>query len=210
MWGSCSTAAALAWRVCFSSLWHIPQRRWVNNIYSSIPIKHLKKLLSFQTGAMFALTCGVAFSGFAISGYNVNHLDIAPRYASILMGLSNGIGTLAGIIVPYALDGLIQANVSASKSFSKITFLNFYKLILAHRLLDHRLHFGRLCSSDWLHFLRNLCFRRAAAMGRATTGGAAGVGTTSGSHYQLRSQPGGHGRQLHEGDFICEWKSQKV
>ncbi|KAI8125668.1 Vesicular glutamate transporter 1 [Lucilia cuprina] len=60
------------------------------------------------TGAMFALTCGVAFSGFAISGYNVNHLDIAPRYASILMGLSNGIGTLAGIIVPYALDGLIQ------------------------------------------------------------------------------------------------------
>ncbi|XP_017859734.1 PREDICTED: vesicular glutamate transporter 1 [Drosophila arizonae] len=62
------------------------------------------------TGAMFALTCGVAFSGFAISGYNVNHLDIAPRYASILMGLSNGIGTLAGIIVPYALDGLIQRN----------------------------------------------------------------------------------------------------
>ncbi|XP_030238353.1 probable vesicular glutamate transporter eat-4 [Drosophila navojoa] len=59
---------------------------------------------------MFALTCGVAFSGFAISGYNVNHLDIAPRYASILMGLSNGIGTLAGIIVPYALDGLIQRN----------------------------------------------------------------------------------------------------
>ncbi|KAH8377977.1 hypothetical protein KR093_008224 [Drosophila rubida] len=67
---------------------------------------------STATGAMFALTCGVAFSGFAISGYNVNHLDIAPRYASILMGLSNGIGTLAGIIVPYALDGLIQRNVS--------------------------------------------------------------------------------------------------
>ncbi|XP_051858473.1 vesicular glutamate transporter 1 isoform X2 [Drosophila albomicans] len=65
---------------------------------------------STATGAMFALTCGVAFSGFAISGYNVNHLDIAPRYASILMGLSNGIGTLAGIIVPYALDGLIQRN----------------------------------------------------------------------------------------------------
>lgn len=60
------------------------------------------------TGAIFALTCGVAFSGFAISGYNVNHLDIAPRYASILMGLSNGIGTLAGVIVPYAIEGLIK------------------------------------------------------------------------------------------------------
>jgi len=29
----------------------------------------------------------------AITGFNVNHLDIAPRYAAILMGFSNGIGT---------------------------------------------------------------------------------------------------------------------
>lgn len=50
------------------------------------------------------LTLGVAFSGFAISGFNVNHLDIAPKFASILMGLSNGIGTIAGAIVPYAVD----------------------------------------------------------------------------------------------------------
>lgn len=77
----------------------------------------------FQTGAMFALTCGVAFSGFAISGYNVNHLDIAPRYASILMGLSNGIGTLAGIIVPYALDNLIDRDVSWFAYGSKITMV---------------------------------------------------------------------------------------
>ncbi|XP_055385994.1 vesicular glutamate transporter 1 [Condylostylus longicornis] len=61
-------------------------------------------------GAVTALTFGVAFSGFAISGYNVNHLDIAPRYASILMGLSNGIGTFAGVIVPYAIEGLIHAD----------------------------------------------------------------------------------------------------
>lgn len=64
-----------------------------------------------QTGAMIALTFGVAFSGFAISGYNVNHLDIAPRYASILMGLSNGIGTLAGIFCPIAIDFLTENKV---------------------------------------------------------------------------------------------------
>ncbi|XP_059613523.1 vesicular glutamate transporter 1 [Phlebotomus argentipes] len=56
------------------------------------------------TSAITALTIGVACSGFAISGYNVNHLDIAPRYASILMGLSNGIGTIAGLICPIAID----------------------------------------------------------------------------------------------------------
>lgn len=63
-------------------------------------------------GAMTALTFGVAFSGFAISGYNVNHLDIAPKYASILMGLSNGIGTLAGVFCPIVIDFLTKDPVS--------------------------------------------------------------------------------------------------
>lgn len=61
-----------------------------------------------QTGALTALTFGVAFSGFAISGYNVNHLDIAPRYASILMGMSNGIGTIAGLLCPIAIDYITE------------------------------------------------------------------------------------------------------
>ncbi|XP_069132032.1 vesicular glutamate transporter 1-like isoform X1 [Argopecten irradians] len=52
------------------------------------------------TTAMVCLTLAVGSSGFAISGFNVNHLDIAPRYASILMGLSNGVGTLAGMLCP--------------------------------------------------------------------------------------------------------------
>ena len=65
-----------------------------------------------QSGAITALTFGVAFSGFAISGYNVNHLDIAPRYASILMGMSNGIGTIAGLICPIAIDHLTRGQVS--------------------------------------------------------------------------------------------------
>ena len=29
----------------------------------------------------------------------MNHLDIAPRYASILMGITNSCGTLSGILV---------------------------------------------------------------------------------------------------------------
>jgi ACS family sodium-dependent inorganic phosphate cotransporter-like MFS transporter 6/7/8 len=48
--------------------------------------------------AVIALIVAVGCSGFAISGFNVNHLDIAPRYASILMGISNGVGTFAGKI----------------------------------------------------------------------------------------------------------------
>jgi hypothetical protein len=40
---------------------------------------------------------------------SVNHLDIAPQYASVLMGLSNTFATLPGMISP-ALTGLIVQN----------------------------------------------------------------------------------------------------
>jgi len=48
------------------------------------------------------------------SGFNVNHLDIAPRYASILMGMSNGIGTIAGLIVPVVVDHIKKGDVEVS------------------------------------------------------------------------------------------------
>uniref|UniRef100_A0A8C6SHT6 Solute carrier family 17 member 8 n=1 Tax=Neogobius melanostomus TaxID=47308 RepID=A0A8C6SHT6_9GOBI len=56
--------------------------------------------------AISFLVLAVGFSGFAISGFNVNHLDIAPRYASILMGISNGVGTLSGMVCPLIVGAL--------------------------------------------------------------------------------------------------------
>ena len=61
--------------------------------------------------AIAFLTIAVGFSGFAISGFNVNHLDIAPRYASILMGISNGCGTLAGMLCPVVVENLTRTGV---------------------------------------------------------------------------------------------------
>lgn len=58
--------------------------------------------------AISALTFAVGFSGFAISGFNVNHLDVAPRYAGILMGISNGFGTLSGLICPIVVERLTE------------------------------------------------------------------------------------------------------
>ncbi|XP_068595981.1 vesicular glutamate transporter 3 [Brachionichthys hirsutus] len=56
--------------------------------------------------AISFLVLAVGFSGFAISGFNVNHLDIAPRYASILMGISNGVGTLSGMVCPLIVGAM--------------------------------------------------------------------------------------------------------
>ncbi|KAF3854655.1 hypothetical protein F7725_022710 [Dissostichus mawsoni] len=73
--------------------------------------------------AISFLVLAVGFSGFAISGittsapkkhlsstssFNVNHLDIAPRYASILMGISNGVGTLSGMVCPIIVGALTK------------------------------------------------------------------------------------------------------
>ncbi|XP_043938539.1 vesicular glutamate transporter 2 [Protopterus annectens] len=64
---------------------------------------------SHSKGAAISfLVLAVGFSGFAISGFNVNHLDIAPRYASILMGISNGVGTLSGMVCPLIVGAMTK------------------------------------------------------------------------------------------------------
>ncbi|VDO21400.1 unnamed protein product [Heligmosomoides polygyrus] len=62
-----------------------------------------------ESTAVLALVLAVGCSGFAISGFNVNHLDIAPRYAAILMGFSNGIGTLAGLTCPIVTEKFTES-----------------------------------------------------------------------------------------------------
>ncbi|KAF5289891.1 hypothetical protein FQA39_LY14953 [Lamprigera yunnana] len=51
-------------------------------------------------GTTICLTLAVGLGGFAWSGFGVNHLDIAPQHASILMGISNTFASLPGILSP--------------------------------------------------------------------------------------------------------------
>lgn len=55
------------------------------------------------------------FKIFVLSGFNVNHLDIAPRYASILMGISNGVGTLSGMVCPLIVGAMTKNKVNIVK-----------------------------------------------------------------------------------------------
>lgn len=68
-----------------------------------------------RTLAIWSLVLAVGSSGFAISGFNVNHLDIAPRYASILMGISNGVGTFSGMICPITTEQITKDHSSMEK-----------------------------------------------------------------------------------------------
>lgn len=69
--------------------------------------------------AIAALITAVGCSGFAISGFNVNHLDIAPRYASILMGISNGVGTFSGMICPITTEQITKDHSSDELVFDE-------------------------------------------------------------------------------------------
>ncbi len=48
--------------------------------------------------AITYMCCALGLNAFALSGFGVNHLDIGPRYAGILLGLSNTAGTIPGIL----------------------------------------------------------------------------------------------------------------
>ncbi|XP_017880754.1 vesicular glutamate transporter 2.2 [Ceratina calcarata] len=62
-------------------------------------------------GVVICITIAVGLGGFAWSGFGVNHLDIAPKHASVLMGIGNTIATLPGIVSPI-LTGYIVQNKS--------------------------------------------------------------------------------------------------
>lgn len=66
-------------------------------------------LIDFASGiwmAMGLLVMAKVLGAAAIGGYAVNHMDIGPRHAGTLMGISNTAGTLPGIIGVY-VTGLI-------------------------------------------------------------------------------------------------------
>ena len=56
--------------------------------------------------AIAMMSIGNIFSGALAGGFGVNHLDIAPRGAGVIMGLSNTAGTVPGVIGVY-VSGLI-------------------------------------------------------------------------------------------------------
>nr|XP_019539847.2 sialin-like [Aedes albopictus] len=56
------------------------------------------------------ITLAVSAGAFAWSGYAVNHLDLSPKSAGLLMGISNSFGTAAGIITPIVVGYLTAGN----------------------------------------------------------------------------------------------------
>jgi hypothetical protein len=56
--------------------------------------------------AVVCLTLAVGLSGIAISGWQINHLDLAPRYAGVLIAITMMFGMMAGVVNPLIVAAL--------------------------------------------------------------------------------------------------------
>ena len=62
--------------------------------------------------AIVMMSLGNIFGGAMAGGFGVNHLDIAPRGAGVIMGLSNTAATIPGIIGVYVSGLILEATGS--------------------------------------------------------------------------------------------------
>lgn len=50
--------------------------------------------------AVFMLTLAVALNAASYVGFLINHMDLSPNYAGIMMGLTNGISNVMSLLGP--------------------------------------------------------------------------------------------------------------
>lgn len=61
------------------------------------------------------LTIGVGLNGGIYSGFKVNHLDISPRFAGVLMSFTNCLANLAGLLAPIIAGHIIVGTATQAK-----------------------------------------------------------------------------------------------
>jgi len=78
-----------------------------------------------DAGGAMALMCGaLGFTALTWAGYSPNHLEIAPRYADILLGFTNTFGTLPGIFGVAITGWLIDLTGTYDAAFMLAAGLN--------------------------------------------------------------------------------------
>ncbi|XP_049863037.1 putative inorganic phosphate cotransporter isoform X2 [Schistocerca gregaria] len=102
---------AADWMISSRRFTHGVTRKIVNSIGQYGPAVAL--IAASYTGCdptltVALLTIGVGLNGGIYSGFKVNHLDISPRFAGILMSFTNCLANLAGLLAPIAAGYIIH------------------------------------------------------------------------------------------------------
>lgn len=93
-------------------------RKVLNTVGFVVASVALMALPLFRTpdGVVFCSSMALGFLALGRAGFAVNHMDVAPRYAGIVMGISNTAGTLAGIVGVDLTGRLLEAAKADLKS----------------------------------------------------------------------------------------------
>ncbi|XP_026482187.1 putative inorganic phosphate cotransporter isoform X2 [Ctenocephalides felis] len=99
------------WLLTSERLTHTSLRKIINGIGQFGPAICL--MIASYTGCdrpltVALLTIGVGLNGAIYSGFKVNHLDISPRFAGILMSFTNCTANLAGLLAPLVAGYVVE------------------------------------------------------------------------------------------------------
>ncbi|MCZ6887760.1 MAG: ACS family MFS transporter [Gammaproteobacteria bacterium] len=79
--------------------------------------------------AIAIMSAGNAVGAFVTGGFAVNHMDIAPRHAGTLMGITNTAGTIPGIIGVYVSGLILEATGSWALVFQTAAGVTIFGLV---------------------------------------------------------------------------------
>ena len=96
--------------------------------------------------AVLFLTLTVGLTGLAVSGFNINHIDTVPRFAGVLMGITNTVATIPGFVGPQLAKALTP-NVSPAS--------NHFLLAVSQRNVSPFLSFRVFYAATSVHAHRN-------------------------------------------------------
>lgn len=80
--------------------------------------------------AIAVMCVGNALGAFVTGGFVVNHMDIAPKHAGTLMGITNTAGTIPGIIGVYVSGMILEATGSWVLVFQTAAAVTLFGLIV--------------------------------------------------------------------------------
>jgi ACS family sodium-dependent inorganic phosphate cotransporter len=92
--------------------------------------------------AIGVMSVGNALGAFCTGGFAVNHMDIAPRHAGTLMGITNTAGTLPGIVGVFVSGVILELTGSWALVFQVAAGVNLFGLVFyltfasGRRLID--------------------------------------------------------------------------
>jgi ACS family sodium-dependent inorganic phosphate cotransporter len=75
-------------------------------------------------GAVLCMCSALGFLACTWSGWSPNHLDIAPRYADVLIGISNTFGTLPGVVGVAVAGWLVDTTGGYTAIFALVAAMN--------------------------------------------------------------------------------------